>query len=646
MIPHGMVGEGRGMNAPESGIDNVLKAELVFFLLPRLELINYASVTKGEHHGALTDYQQAAGYLLGDSEQAVTAKDLLAAPFSTKARFRRAQFMIRDIERQEASPAELIQLRESWAFVEREWRWVANAPVIRRKLINYATARGLQNPENLAESVLLGVNDELLPLLHLKWYFLAATDSRRNQLELLHADFLDQYRISTKTSEAVTELYCSYILSQLRSYDSGSDQPYNKIIGLLTKHELPKREVLKICEATSRYQAETLKAWLSSTPTLSALENRLEVLTSILESGLPHMPLLELISILHFARFHKLLDEQRDIGWAIHELTIALSYDPFNGQARDQFQNLAQEMAKFEQRLANTKNESIEPDAGAKLLQQLKQGYQEAASFGETSEGRRIAQVWNQALRNELPRRLGLDPLDPETSTLSATFIDSVDEAGQSATDSELFVYKVRALAIARDPRLAELDWVTIGEGLESAPRDCGTLAALYLKPPNPPEEPTLLKQFRREMPSRLEQPPTAGTRTWLRAVAWLLSSRDLLTKAAVVTALVFLAHGVWTTTSRIIRDRADDQMYSSILASAANVDDDLLITTAMKYLSIEGGHPDQPRWQHATKLLQEASFRKAVRLVDQALEADAKQLLDTIAQWATPASPTETARK
>ncbi|MFY4727585.1 hypothetical protein [Nitrospira sp. BLG_2] len=634
------------MNAPESGTDNTITGELVFFSIPRLELINYASVTRGEEKRALTDYQQVAAYLLGDPDQVVTAKDLLVAPVSTEARFRRAQLMVRDIERQEASTAEPIGLRDSWKFVEREWRWVADAPVIRRKLIDYAAACGFHHPENLAKVVLSRVQDELLPLLHLKWYFVAGTDSRRIQLELLHAEFLDQYRISSKTSEAVTELYSSYVLSELQNYDVGSDVPYNKIVVLLTTHELQKREVLKICEATTRYQAETLKAWLSSTPTLSALDKRLEAYTTLLESGQPHMPLLELIAGLHFARYQNLFDEQRDIDGALRELTLALSYDPFNGQASERFHGLAEDIANLEQRLASKKNGSPQTDPGAELLQQLKHGYQKAASFSETSEGRRIAQLWNEALQRELPRRLGLDPLGPETSTLAATFISSVDEAGQSGTDSELFVHQVRALAITRDSRLVELDWVTIGEGLVSAPCNCGALIALHLKPPNPPEEPALLKDFRREMSSMLERPPTSSAGHWLRAVAWLLSGRDVLVKAMVGLALLLLVHGVWATTSRIIRDRADDQMYSTILASAANVDDDLLIATAKKYLSVDGGHPDEPRRHHATKLLQEAIFRKVVRLVDQGLEQDANQLLETLEQWTTLASQTETARK
>lgn len=634
------------MTVSENGKENTIATELVFFSLPRLELINCASVTKGEQQRALTDYQQVAVYLLGASEQAVRAKDLLAASVSTEARFRRAQSMIRDIERQEVLSGDLIELRDSWAFVEKEWRWVANAPAIRRKLIEYAATCGLHCPESLADVVLLGVENELLPLLHLKWYFVAGTDSHRVQLELLHAEFLDQCRISTKTSEAATELYISYALSELRSYDLGSDVPYEKIIGLLTTHDLPKRKVLNICEATTRYQAETLTAWLSSPLTLSALDKRLETLTTILESGSPHMPLLELIALLHFARYQKLLDEQGDIGGAVRELTLALSYDPFNGQARDHFQSLAQDIANFEQRLANTKKGSTQNDTGAELSQRLKQDYKDAASFSETSEGQRISQVWNQALQHELPRRLGLDPLDPEASMLAVTFILSVEEAGRSATDSEIFIHKVRALAIARDSRLAELDWPNVGEGLKSAPRDCGALIALYLKPLNPPEESALLTEFRREVPFLLERSPTASTGRWLRTVSWLLSSRDLLVKATVGIALILVAHGVWSATSRIIRDKADDQMYSTILTSAANLDDDLLIATAKKYLSMEGGHPDQLRWQHARQLLQESSFRKVVRLVDEGLEADAKQLLETIEQWTTPWSPTKAARK
>lgn len=634
------------MNAHESGMDNTITDEVVFFSLPRLELINCASVTKGEEQGALTAYQQVAAYLLGDSERVVTAKDLLAAYFSTEARFRRAQCMIRDIERQEAASADSIELRDSWAFVEREWRWVSSAPDIRRKLISYADACAFHNPENLADVALLGVQNELLPLLHLKWYFVAGTDSSRIQLELLHAEFLDQYRISTKMPEVVTQLYSSYAVSEFKNYDLASDVSYDKIISLLTTPELPRREVLNICEAATRYQSETLKAWLASTPTLSALNKRLDAWTMIVESCPPHVPLMELIAALHFARYQKLLDEQQDIREALRELTLALSYDSFNGPARERFHSLAQDIANLEQRLANTKIGSVQTDPDAELLQHLKQGYQQAASFSETSEGRRVSQLWNQALQHELPRRLGLDPLDPETSMLAATFITAVEEAGQSTTDSKLFIHQVRALAITRDSRLAELDWVTIGEGLMSAPCNCGVLVALHLKPPNPPEEPALLKEFRRELSFQFERPPTSSTGHWLRAVAWLFSPRDFLVKAMAGVALILLVHGVWSTTSRIIRDRADDQMYSAILASAANVNDDVLIETARNYLSIAGEQPDQPRQQHALKLLQEASLRKVVRLIGQGLEVDAQQLLEAIDQWTTLANPTEAPRK
>lgn len=165
----------------------------------------------------LLSCRRLAAWLITPEVSHLPSAALARAGVSWRHRLERARALLHDAERLE-SCEEQLAARDAWMMARSEWRGLIRSRKLRQALHSLAIEQKVPQPEECVQEVLISIEGELLPTLHMKWFLKEAVGVERfdgqTHHQLFHVHHLRKFKPS-ESRIALKELFAWYQLSRV-----------------------------------------------------------------------------------------------------------------------------------------------------------------------------------------------------------------------------------------------------------------------------------------------------------------------------------------------------------------------------------------------------------------------------------------------
>lgn len=650
-----------------------LAANDLIFFSSTLKLINETSAVDGSA-GPLAACRQLAATLLCSEKPGESGSPGVTFP----GRLTRARRLLLDAELLEQAEARGAA-RDTWQLVTREWRWVSRSAAVRRELLRRATEANL--PTEHVAQVLAAIHKELLPALHMKWYLLSATSTKRAHLR--HCDYhavrLSEFKLPDDASPAMRELYAWYrVAYALRTAPMTLEEtrPIASLATLLDRHQSagPLRTALleEYAHLLEEHVNERRMLWC-----VDWVQRHIDTVKRIDHDATPSLPLLKVRGFLHamagslqlqayivyseggmYLQRGRPCPNRECIGALLEDGLCTASgshvhsrnadedkLDPsFKDDHRHPLRNALLHFAQAQlcdagNELASSQLEMIEKlmsalaaetsDTVRDLLENLKKGFELVAALKASPSAKEQLERQRMAQISVAAQRLGLSLSSASQRARAETLCRTIAEIlKESAPDPETGVpaktlIGIEQRAVAAHANLEELPWSKIEAAIKKEP----SLHWMTVLPstPSAPSFEILTQGWR--VPQKL---PLSRRREAfnLRALTWTFSTQGLLFKAAAALGIALALQGGVSFAGHQLRARNQERTYRAVLASVRDGDREKIITQSAQFLAQLDRDVQDPRVPQVAEFLEQATLDQILELERTGQEARAAQLL------------------
>lgn len=478
--------------------------------------------------------QRLAWHLLCGKLEKLTCVQLVHALFSSEHRLNRARELLRDAAAGRAT--NVSQLDTLWALTEKEWLWVRRSPQVRHHLHQQAEILGIADAAAATDSVLRAVEEELLPLLHLKEYLKARRSSPKEAG--IHGRYLGRWQLRPDADDALLNRYGAFLEELKGDPTIPIDRigPTLEAIGRARGGHDPR--VLALFRRYAELMRARYQQPLSKLPSTVWLANQLSFTENIESLAPPMHTLVELRALGHLALGVRRINKHIDAPAGVLNLARAQLLAPYNGEVQARIENARELLAFLESQPDSAPVNSAATSLiswlvfiGAQVVcclplalfdeavgviaailvglaaiylrigfrrlrvSELRPALSAAlyalAGFAQTAEGQALKRRSDESLLRELALRLGLPASDPEVTTAVrklVTLLDTAPAAAQYAAGALKAPY-LRSKVLEQAPELSCLPWQLIEPALAQVSGQPAVWLVLHLPLPTGPHE-------------------------------------------------------------------------------------------------------------------------------------------------------------
>ena len=515
----------------------------------------------------------------------------------------------------------------------REWRCVASSDHVAAHLRDQLSFWGAPDPGTVAVKVLASIEDELLPVLRLKWFLIHAWKNDRGAQQLLEE--LAKWRLSPTVFPALAHWYGVFLL-QLAALDPVPIVKVEEnVITLLT--------VLEPCSALAHHMVDCYAAYVEKVMAAKFKEKSLSRdwladaiarVEQVARTGPACLSLLEQLSALNLLLGVMHANEVGSRPAGMHCLATAVHFDPYNRPAWENIETLIEMAKKVQSQIPTDVNPFQFTPIGMTLIEDFSRLDQIFEEFAASERAREIKELRIQAITRELPRRLGLDPASPVDQELAEqlTKFICLQHTHQDFSNC------ARELAREKVSNSERLPWDAIEVALAKTNVTDGELLTLLLSSP----EVSVAQYITPVLDGMSHKDPVAANVLQIparRALIglWLFSLRDIGWKSLAVAGLGLISFaGYWGVVQQLERT-GRNQLYASVLDAVRDGNDSAVIARAEEFERHASSSVHDARRPQILAFRQEATVRQAIHLQSSGKSAESQELLNRVGLLSQP---------
>ena len=591
------------------------------------ELWRETSAISGDINSSLVSglipEQSLAAFLLGKPQMRTLSWQTAASVlFKFEARLHRARLLLMTAEALEAA-GQYSAADECWKRVDNEWQWLAKSPQTKRWLMAHAEQIPENDREELVDSVVAAIVDELLPILHFKaFYMFRRNDDQGNSI---HVKSIENWRPIGRIYESVVKFYIAYLVS----HENGKANPRSSladcIAALLDDKKLVTDIAIDLKEQFEKWLSRWVNSWLDSKPSLYEVQSVREAIQRLESVGPPVLSLMNLLALLFVLESMKRLNpfDVENMKSSVGSLSRAFSLNPFSVDAINQLKYLEETIKQLEVQVSELP--TYQRNTANLLVQEFYDVLEKVNTFSVTADGQAIEKRRITACRLQMSNALDL-PFDEEMNNKAMDAIDSgLTKSAELVANPQVFAANVRELAISEFPQLGKIDWAHIEEILTENPYPSLEIIARIVK----------VQSLNADLPDQLNSTKTlaevtsSGQPNNLLFKTWLFDSEFAWAKVAFLVGIVLIAHGGYLVLDKLYKISKQNSTYVEVLEAVEAGDDLGVIDKGLSFVARLQSKQSDPRKEQVITLVQEAGLREVINYVSSGENLKADQLLD-----------------